>query len=249
LFLEDARDIVGGDGDLDDAHAAAAALERTDGDLDGEDASQEPGPRVARGRGRLERCVTRLEERQLRRRALRLAAGDDLGAHGGVGGEHAVIADHVESRRRDEGGEPGDEVEGVEQDGVGAVLPGRLEREPDAAVVVEREALLGERRPGEVAAQALEARAVTAVATFACTLTPLTRALRNASRPPAFPGGVYDLTANLARYDAVTASGVREAARRWLPRDERLVVSIAGRHEAPAEGRIVSDVLVREATP
>ncbi len=77
----------------------------------------------------------------------------------------------------------------------------------------------------------------------------LTRALRNAARPPAFPGGVYDLSTNLARYDAVTAAGVQEAARRWLPRDERLVVSIAGRHDAPAEGRIVSDVLVREATP
>src|SRR5690606_41949685 len=56
-----------------------------------------------------------------------------------------------------------DEVEGVEQDGVGAVLPGRLEREPDAAVVMEREALLGERRPGEVAAEPLEARAIAAV--------------------------------------------------------------------------------------
>jgi len=77
----------------------------------------------------------------------------------------------------------------------------------------------------------------------------LTRALLNAARPPAFPGGLYDLSANLARYDAVTTAGVQDAARRWLPRNERLVVSVAGRHEAPADGRIVSDVLVREATP
>lgn len=75
----------------------------------------------------------------------------------------------------------------------------------------------------------------------------LRRAQRNAARPPAFPGGVYDLGANLARYDAVTNEGVQRAVRRWLPSRDRLVVSVAGRHEAPPEGRIVSDVFVVEA--
>jgi hypothetical protein len=52
---------------------------------------------------------------------------------------------------------------GVEQDGVSAVLPRCLEAKAYAAVGVEREALLGERRPREVAAEPREARAVTAV--------------------------------------------------------------------------------------
>src|SRR5690606_32351309 len=94
-----------------------------------------------------ERSLPRLEQGQLRRRARGLAAGDDLGAHGGVGGEHAVVADHVKSGRWNEGSEPRDEVQGVEQDGVSAVLPRGLEAEAYAAVGVEREALLGERRP------------------------------------------------------------------------------------------------------
>ncbi len=46
---------------------------------------------------------------------------------------------------------------------MGAVLPRRLEGELDGAVGVEREALLSERGPREVAAQALEACAVAAV--------------------------------------------------------------------------------------
>lgn len=72
----------------------------------------------------------------------------------------------------------------------------------------------------------------------------LTRAKSNARRIPSFPNGVWDLEANLARYDRVTAEDVRETARRWLSPDHRLVVSIASRHDAPYEGRIVSDMMV-----
>lgn len=72
----------------------------------------------------------------------------------------------------------------------------------------------------------------------------LTRAKANARRVPSFPDGVYDLGSNLARYSAVTAEGVHETTNRWLPMTRRLVVSIASRHEAPAEGRIVSDMVV-----
>lgn len=42
----------------------------------------------------------------------------------------------------------------VEQEGTGAVFPRCLEAEAYATVMVEREALLGERRPRDVAAQA-----------------------------------------------------------------------------------------------
>lgn len=93
---------------------------------------------------RLARRLIRLEQGQLPRRARGLAAGRDLGAHRGVGGEQAAVAEHVESRRWNERREPSDEVERVEQDGVGAVLPRRLEAEADAAIGVDREVLLGE---------------------------------------------------------------------------------------------------------
>lgn len=79
------------------------------------------------------------EERELRRR-LGLASEDDLGARRGVRGEDAVMAEHVKPWRRDEGAEPREEVEGVEQDGVGAVFPRGLEGEADASVRVELEA-------------------------------------------------------------------------------------------------------------
>ncbi len=100
------------------------------------------------GRGRGERGeVGGGEERELWRR-LGLAAEDDFGTRGRVRGEDAVIAEHVTSWmvriasdanvwRRDEGAEPRDEVEGVEQDGVGAVFPRGLEGEADAPVRVE----------------------------------------------------------------------------------------------------------------
>jgi zinc protease len=72
----------------------------------------------------------------------------------------------------------------------------------------------------------------------------LTRAQRNSRRLPSFPGGHYDLGANLRRYDAVAASSVREAARRHLPPGHRLVVSLASRRDAPSEGRVVTDMMV-----
>jgi len=73
----------------------------------------------------------------------------------------------------------------------------------------------------------------------------LARALRFAQRPPAFDGERVDLPASLARYRSVDAEGVLATIRRWLPQDSRLVVSIAGRLDAPREGRIVSDVDVQ----
>jgi hypothetical protein len=109
-------DVVGVFGDLDEAHASAAALDGAGGDVDGEDAAQEPGPRMAGclGRGRGERGeVGGGEEGELRGR-LGLAAEDDFGTRGRVRGEDAVVAEHVKPWRRDEGAEPRDEVEGVE---------------------------------------------------------------------------------------------------------------------------------------
>jgi len=128
---EHARDVAGLGGELDEAHASGAAVDGAGGDIDREDAAQQPRPRMARRRlgRRGRRDVGGNEERELRGRARRLATEDDLGARGRVSGEHAVVAQHVEARGRDEGAEPPDEVERVEQDGVGAVPPGGLEAE------------------------------------------------------------------------------------------------------------------------
>ena len=52
---------------------------------------------------------------------------DDLVAVFGVGGEHAVIACEVEVGMRNQGGESGDEVLWVQDDGGCAVLEGLLE--------------------------------------------------------------------------------------------------------------------------
>ncbi|MFO0686749.1 MAG: hypothetical protein U0234_32100 [Sandaracinus sp.] len=87
----------------------------------------------------------------------------DLGALGGVGGEHAVVADEVPPRRWHDRGQARDEVERLEHDGVGAVLPRLLERVAHAPAVVLFEALGRERRARDVADEALEARSVTTV--------------------------------------------------------------------------------------
>ena len=73
--------------------------------------------------------------------------------------ENAVVAQHVKARWWDECTEATDEVEGVEQHGVGAVFPRALETYPYSAVGMLFEALKGERRTRDVAAQALEAQA------------------------------------------------------------------------------------------
>jgi zinc protease len=72
----------------------------------------------------------------------------------------------------------------------------------------------------------------------------LSRALRLGRRLPGFPGGVFDVAENLARYRAVTAQDALAAAREWLPAGHRLVVSIASRQHAPREGQIVSDMTI-----
>jgi hypothetical protein len=53
--------------------------------------------------------------------------GDDFAACGGMSREHAVVAQEVKARRRDQGDEPRDEVERVEQHGMRAVTPRSLE--------------------------------------------------------------------------------------------------------------------------
>jgi hypothetical protein len=80
-----------------------------------------------------------------------------------VGGEDAEVADEVEARGWDDGAEAGKQVVGLEQDGDGAVAPGLLEGVAELAARVELQAVEGDGRAAEVAAEALEAHAVPGV--------------------------------------------------------------------------------------
>jgi hypothetical protein len=84
----------------------------------------------------------------------------DLGAGLRVRREHAVIAQHVKPRRRDQSDESRDQIERVEQDGIRSVSPGALEPVAKPAVTVLLESFLRERRAGDVAAQPLESLAI-----------------------------------------------------------------------------------------
>jgi hypothetical protein len=68
-----------------------------------------------------------LQLRQLHGELGRGTTGDDFAARVGMSREHAVIAQQMEARRRDQGDEPTDEVERVEQHGMRAVTSSSLE--------------------------------------------------------------------------------------------------------------------------
>jgi hypothetical protein len=69
--------------------------------------------------------------------------------------QHAVVARQVDPRTRHQGGEARDKVDGFEHDLRGAVAVGSLERVDDPAVCTQGQALNGDRRASDIAAQAL----------------------------------------------------------------------------------------------
>ena len=69
-----------------------------------------------------------------------------------VRGEHAVVSGEMGAGARHEGGEAGDEVDGVERDMSGSVTEGVLESIHDLPAVIDREAFVRERWAGNVAA-------------------------------------------------------------------------------------------------
>ncbi len=69
----------------------------------------------------------------------------------------------MKARRWDSCDEADDEVAGVEEDGAGAVFPDVFESELKLAIGTELQALLSERRAGNIPAEALELGTVTAV--------------------------------------------------------------------------------------
>ena len=83
-------------------------------------------------------------------------AGDDTAAVFAVRGEHAVVSGEMGAGAWHEGGEAGDKVDGVEYDMSGPVTEGVLESVQDLPAVIDREAFIGERWAGDVAAQAFE---------------------------------------------------------------------------------------------
>lgn len=56
------------------------------------------------------------------------------------------------------------------------------------------------------------------------------------------PDGHWSLAWDLARWQAVTPEQAAAVVRDWLPQRHRLVLSLAARHEAPFEGRVVVDL-------
>ena len=86
----------------------------------------------------------------------RLGEGDDLAAPGGGRCQDAVVAQEVDAGPRDQGDQAGDEVDGGEEEGPGAVPQDSWQPQRDAAVGAEGESVVGERGAEQVAAEALE---------------------------------------------------------------------------------------------
>ncbi len=81
---------------------------------------------------------------------------DDLGAQSRGWRENSVMTNDVVPRWGHQGGETGDEVEGIENDAHGPVPPWAMEVERDAPVRELAETIIGDGRSRDVAAQMLE---------------------------------------------------------------------------------------------
>lgn len=138
--VEDAAGDAGVEDGGDEAEAAAAAGARED--VEAEGAAHEVGPgAVARGAGGV---VGR-------------TVGDDALTPLGAGGKDAVVEEEVDVGAGDEGRELYEQLDGVEEQVGGAVVPRGLEAQAHPALVVALEALGRQRGSKEVAAEALEA--------------------------------------------------------------------------------------------
>ena len=82
--------------------------------------------------------------------------GDDAAAVLGVRGEHAVVSGEMGAGAWHEGGEAGDEVDGVEHDMSRPVTEGVLESIHDLPGVIDREAFVGDGGAGDVATKPFE---------------------------------------------------------------------------------------------
>jgi hypothetical protein len=92
-----------------------------------------------------------------------LGSWDDELAQATVGREDAMETGEVEPLWGHDGGEPGNQVHGVEQDGLGPVAPRGFQGEAQSAVLELGEAVVGQWRSCEVATEALELGSVAAI--------------------------------------------------------------------------------------
>lgn len=148
----------------DQAHAAATARTSQYVELEGTSHKVRPRPRATRA-GSL-----RLKLRDARRargnsaclpqRRFGALVGDGAGAPASMGGEDSMVQHKIDARARSQGGELFEEFQGLEEQVAGAIVPGALELQQDAAVPGEPKAILSDRGPQQVAAELLEPRTV-----------------------------------------------------------------------------------------
>ena len=143
----------------DDPQASATARARQDVEI--EDAPHQGRPRQGAGwaRGGIAARAW-LGRRPLRPGGCRAAIADNVPAPAGMRGQHAVIDQQIDRRAGRDGRELLQQLHGVEQQVGGAVPPGGLELEEDAAVGAQAQPVLGQRRAQQIAAQVFEAGAI-----------------------------------------------------------------------------------------
>ncbi len=90
----------------------------------------------------------------------RRRSGDNVLAPFGSGCEDPMVGHEVSTRPRDEGGELFDELEGLEEDGAGAVFEWSPEDVLDAAVFRLEEPVLGDGAAGHISADPFKASAI-----------------------------------------------------------------------------------------
>jgi hypothetical protein len=83
---------------------------------------------------------------------LRSLIGDDAAAPAGMGGEDPVGEHEIDAGARGQGCELFQQLEGLQEEMGCAVRPLALERQQNAPVAGETEAILGDGRPQQVAA-------------------------------------------------------------------------------------------------
>ena len=71
-----------------------------------------------------------------------------------------MVQHEIDARARSQGGELFEEFQGLEEQVAGAIVPGALELQPNAAVAGEPKAILRDRGSKQVAAELLEPRTV-----------------------------------------------------------------------------------------
>ncbi len=121
--------------------------------VDFKDPSHEFGPEeVAARRGRLAASIF---QRTFGRRL-----GNDLRSPLGVRGEHAVIEDEVDARRRDQSGEFFNEGQWIEKQKSRAVGVGRFDLIEDSPVGQLGKPVIGDRGPSDITAKSFEPVAV-----------------------------------------------------------------------------------------